>query len=226
MARKLQSDIIEFTFPTQEEVLAAQRACCGRACQACETPMEYAWRKRDVDLSLLLEVAIREELTPAERRAVEQYWFAQKTLREIGEESGIAPNAVYGTLKRGEKRLYRVLRYVVMYQHDMEEDTQIMPAVLQRAAAILAAKYATPETFGQRLQALRRASALSLEKAAQLIQQDSQRLIALERGVAVPTLQEAVMLAAAYAVSLDAIVLGSERRKTSDEQDPEQGNTI
>ena len=43
-----------FEFIDEEEMKAAQLACCGRVCNRCETPAAYAWRKREVDLAILL----------------------------------------------------------------------------------------------------------------------------------------------------------------------------
>ena len=59
-----------FTFPAREEIKAATNICCGRFCGSCETPVEYAWRARDVDMSALLDMAIENELTQAEQKAV------------------------------------------------------------------------------------------------------------------------------------------------------------
>ena len=58
MKSNVREEDIIFRYPSKEEIKAAQLACCGRCCDACETPAEYAWRKRSVDLSVLLENAI------------------------------------------------------------------------------------------------------------------------------------------------------------------------
>ena len=57
----------DITYPDEDEIKAAQLACCGRVCRDCEAPAAYAWRKREVDLALLLEKAIENELTEHER---------------------------------------------------------------------------------------------------------------------------------------------------------------
>ena len=56
-----ESDVRE-QFPSREEIKAAQLACCGRCCNQCESPAEYAWRKRDVDMRFCLKEPLRMNL--------------------------------------------------------------------------------------------------------------------------------------------------------------------
>ena len=64
--------LLDINYPDEEEMKAAQLACCGRVCKECETPVAYAWRKREVDMALLREFAIENELTETEKNIVVQ----------------------------------------------------------------------------------------------------------------------------------------------------------
>lgn len=55
MSKRSVEAAMDFSFPTPEERRAAMCVCCGSHCPGCESPDDYAWRRRDVDLSVLAE---------------------------------------------------------------------------------------------------------------------------------------------------------------------------
>ena len=55
--------------------------------------------------------ALREEITPKQRRALLLYYAEGKNMREIGEQLGLDKSTVSRTIQRGETRLRRCLRY-------------------------------------------------------------------------------------------------------------------
>ena len=113
MKQQENSELKKLSYPSREEIRAAQLACCGRCCNACEAPAAYAWRKREVDMSFLLEKAIQKELTEAERGVISEFWFEEKTLTEIARKRNIAASSVKGTLGRAQAKLEKVLSYAV-----------------------------------------------------------------------------------------------------------------
>lgn len=54
---------------------------------------------------------LREDVTEKQREAMLLYYAEGKNMREIGEALGIDKSTVSRTIKRGEKRLRRCLRY-------------------------------------------------------------------------------------------------------------------
>ena len=110
MKSNIREEDIIFRYPSKEEIKAAQLACCGRCCDACETPAEYAWRKRGVDMAILLEKAIEAELSESERKAVRAHWYESMSVKEIAASQGISSAAVSVTLKRAQDKLHRALR--------------------------------------------------------------------------------------------------------------------
>ena len=54
---------------------------------------------------------LREDLTPKQQRALILYYSEGLTMREIGERLGVNRSTVSRTIKRGEARLQRCLRY-------------------------------------------------------------------------------------------------------------------
>ena len=55
--------------------------------------------------------ALREELTDRQRQVVVLYYGHRLNTREIGEKLGVSRSTVARTIKRGEARLRRCLRY-------------------------------------------------------------------------------------------------------------------
>lgn len=55
--------------------------------------------------------ALREELTDRQRQVVVLYYGHRLNTREIGEKLGVSRSSVARTIKRGEARLRRCLRY-------------------------------------------------------------------------------------------------------------------
>ena len=52
-----------------------------------------------------------EDITEKQRRALLMYYAEGKNMREIGEATGVNKSTVSRTIKRGEQRLRRCLRY-------------------------------------------------------------------------------------------------------------------
>jgi RNA polymerase sigma factor (sigma-70 family) len=58
-----------------------------------------------------LILAMREEVTPKQRQALLLYYADGLNMREIGAMLGVDKSTVSRTIKRGERRLQRCLRY-------------------------------------------------------------------------------------------------------------------
>ncbi len=198
-------------FPSREEIRTAQLACCGRCCTQCESPAEYAWRKRDVDMAILLEKAIENELTETERRTIKDHWFNNEGVTEIAEKRGVNPSAVNRTLSRAQEKLERVLSYTVCYQR-MQSNENIVPIVLGRAKVIAAARNAVGGTTGDRITRLRQSQNLTREILAPALDVSVKRLAQLESDV-VPTGEELAALSVFFNVTADYLLKGE-----SDEQ--------
>ena len=55
--------------------------------------------------------ALREDVTPKQRQVLLLYYSEGLNMREIGEQLGVDKSTVSRTIKRGERRLQRCLRY-------------------------------------------------------------------------------------------------------------------
>lgn len=67
--------------------------------------------------------ALREDVTPRQRQTLLLYYAEGLNMREIGEKLGVDKSTVSRTIKRGERRLQRCLRYgAERYLRGMEED--------------------------------------------------------------------------------------------------------
>ena len=65
--------------------------------------------------------ALKEDVTPKQRRALLMYYSQGLNMREIGEQLGVDKSTVSRTIQRGEKRLRRCLRYgAAAFLNDVE----------------------------------------------------------------------------------------------------------
>ena len=65
--------------------------------------------------------ALQEDVTPKQRQVLLLYYAEGLNMREIGERLGIDKSTVSRTIKRGERRLQRCLRYgAEAYLRDMD----------------------------------------------------------------------------------------------------------
>ncbi len=207
-----QSEENIFTFPDEQEIKAAQAICCGRYCSACEAPAEYAWRKRDVDMSLLLEEAIENELSDIEKKLVTYYWFDSLTVSEISLAEDISTSAVSTTLKRALGKLEKALGYAVKYQRDLDNET-VIPLVLGKAAAIIAARRVSDGGICDRVHNLRMSQNLSREKLGKAIGIPATRLKTIESGLADAEVFEIITLSEFFNVTTDYILKGENNEK-------------
>ena len=196
-------------FPSEDEIKAAQRVCCGRCCKQCETPAEYAWRKREVDLSFLLERAIRTELTDFEREVIMGHWFDSKTITQLANSRGCSISLISKTLKNGEEKLERVLRYVVMYQENLFDESAVS-IILGRARVISAARNVVGGSSGDRIRRLRLSQSIKPKSLARALGMTTARLKMLENG-AEPNSAELLSLSMFFEVTIDYILKGEKR---------------
>lgn len=181
MKKKSKESDVRLEFPSKEEIKTAQLACCGRCCTQCESPAEYAWRKRDVDMAILLEKAIANELTDTERKTVTEHWFDFKSLTEIADMRDVNLSAVNRTLSRAKEKLERVLSYAVCYQQNLKNES-VIPVALGRARVIAAARNAVGGNSGDRITRLRQSQNLTKEILASALGITVERLGRLEQG--------------------------------------------
>lgn len=206
-----EEDIL-FVYPDKNEIRAAQLACCGRCCTSCEAPAEYAWRKRSVDMALLLEQAIENELSAVEKSVIRDRWLESLSVREIALKRKSSPAAVSTTLKRAQEKLHKVLSYAVRYQNDTLNES-IVPLELGRAKAIAAARSFSGGSVAERLANLRRRENLSREAQSRATDISAPRLASFEKGNAQPDLPELIVLSGFFGVTTDYILKGENNGK-------------
>ncbi len=204
--KQINQDVKLKYYPDEEEMKAAQLACCGRHCTACETPAEYAWRKREVDMAILLEKAIREELTQTEREIITEFWFNSESLTSIASKRNIKPPSVKGTLNRAQEKIENALRYAVCYQQNIMSET-IIPVVVGRARVIAAARNSCSGSCGDRITRLRQSQSLSRETLESATGIPLSRISKIELG-SNPTADELVALSEFFDVTTDFILKG------------------
>ena len=66
--------------------------------------------------------ALRQDVTPRQRQVLLLYYAERMNMREIGERLGVNKSTISRTIKRGEARLRRCLRYgAEIFLNDTED---------------------------------------------------------------------------------------------------------
>lgn len=200
MTLSIISDNKIYSLPDENEIKNAVKICCGRCCTACESPVEYAWRKREVDLSHLVDIAIENELTHREKGIIKDIYFNDLSAADVAAKLSVTPAAVYSTLGRALEKLKKVLRYVVIYQQDylgpVDTDSKVM-----KALDVLSAQRLPAPDPGSKLRNLREGRALSLTKVSEASGIGRQTLYRLEKGEKLPDAAEIISLCRLYNIS-------------------------
>lgn len=194
------------SYPSEEEIRRAVKICCGRCCFACETPVEYAWRRRKKDLADILSLAIDRELTERERDVIKDYYFNDMSAEEIARKRGISRAAANAAKKRAEQKLRKALCYLKIYLSGSDEATED-DIRIDSEAAILAARRMKGGDTGIRIAKLRKERALSYGAASRMTGISIKRMMKIEGGEALPDAGEIRKICALYSVPY-AQVLG------------------
>ncbi len=207
MPKKKIEAAMDFSFPSPEERKAAMSVCCGSHCPGCESPDDYAWRRRDVDLSLLADEVIEKRLTPKEREVMTAYWFGGKTLSAIASEFGVCTSSVSRCLEKAQKKLYDALSCAVAYQHNIE-NIDFLPIAVRRALAVSAAKRFEPKNIGERIRKLRCSQNIGEQLLSEATGIPIKCLRAIEESGEMPTLSQIVLLAGFFETTTDYLLKG------------------
>ncbi|HOO26669.1 MAG TPA: hypothetical protein PKW24_08665 [Clostridiales bacterium] len=199
---------IEETSPlTAEETASALANCCGKLCKMCEPPDDYAYRRRSVDLSKLLVKAVENDLNPFEREAVTLYWFEGLTLTEIAQRTGRAPPNFLKTLARAKERLHTLLKAVVQYQYDLEND-ELTPLAVQKALLVAAASQREAGSLGGRIKNERVARNIEISALAPALNISERRLRAAEEDKIRLYADEVLAIAYFFDLNVDYLLKG------------------
>lgn len=77
-----------------------------------ENPSDYSDNSKQIErLKISLKKAIDSELTCCQKRAVEEFYFNNKSITEIAIELGVNKSTVSRHLKRAKEKLGQALKY-------------------------------------------------------------------------------------------------------------------
>ena len=186
----------DLTFPGESEIKAAQKVCCGCDCKMCESPVEYAWRKRRVELALLVERAIENELTEREKSVIHDRFYENMTVTEIAEKNGISHQGVRKVLLNAERKIKEKLEYAVYYIHDSEK-RELVPLKIREAMVISLACQGI-DGFSNQLKNARIRQGISPGQFSKITGISQKRVEKFENGEAEPKSDEIKKICAFY----------------------------
>ena len=205
-------DEAELSLPGEKEVRNAVKICCGRCCTACETPVEYALRKSQLDLADLLNIAVERELSEKEREAVNEVYYKGVSPGDFAEERGISPSAVYCLLTSAKQRLKNALYYVMLYLDGYEGKEK--EGRVYESLAVNRARGARAPEIGQRLRNCRLSAGVSLQKAATVSGLEKGAVYRFEQGDSQPVFNKLYALCAAYGIKPEKLFAEDENEQS------------
>lgn len=173
------------------------------------SPEEERGRQAACRLAQVLEVAIREELSPAQRQVLERYWFDGEKTPQIARELGQNRSTVARTLRRAQEKLHGCLKYAMLALHSEAQARDFSQAVAG-AAQVLAAGGGPENTMGERIRKLRLRHALTKKQLAAALSVDEAAVSRWERDVELPDTPALMGLALFFGVCADEILFGGE----------------
>lgn len=193
--------------PFADEASMAQLAYDRWARAQAENMAEFIYRRRTVDLAILLRQAIDEELNDNQRKMIRMRYYENKTPTQIARLTGLHLSTVQRTLKLAEETLQKRLKYVVEYQHNLTE-VPILPLVVREAMVVSAARHTVAHAFPERLHTLRVGENLSADAVADAAEIPPERYALLESGEKEANAGELLRLSAFFNVSVDSLLKG------------------
>lgn len=170
-------------------------------------PEEEHGRQAAHRLAQALEVAIREELSPAQRQVLERYWFDGAKTPQIARELGLNRSTVARNLRRAQEKLQGHLKYAVLALHG---DAPDFAQALAGAAQALAAGGCPESSVGVRCRKLRLQQALTPKQLAVALSVDEAAVSRWERDAELPDTPALIGMARLFGVRADDILFGLE----------------
>lgn len=195
---------------TEKDINSAQKAYTFWEDSKNETPIDFISRKKNVDLSYLLNEVIEKELTETEQEILRMFYFENITISSIAKKLCLHRSTIARRIECINDKIYKNLKYAIKYEFDQKDD-YIVPIAVSEALALCAVKSSQPHNVGGRLLKLRKLSALSCCKLSICTKIPEPRLKELEKGNSTITIEEAICLAAFFGVSTDYILTGKEQ---------------
>lgn len=202
----IEDEIMPVSYPDEEEIRKAVRICCGRCCKACESPVEYAWRKRRTDLAALLGVAIENELTDREKTVIKDLFYNGMTVTQVANRDGVSTSAVSLVAGTAKEKLKKALRYVIMYQNDTLQD-DLTENFTADAVTLSRASHIKGETIGERVRNRRISAGLSVKKLGALTSLEEGRIYRIEGGTVLPDAGELMAFCGVFGVTPNELML-------------------
>ncbi len=204
-----------FSYPDRKEIETAVKLCCGRCCDACESPVEFAWRKRRIDLAYLVGLAVENELTPRERQVIRSVYYEGKSNAQTAEKYRLSRETVRSARKRAEEKLRHALKYVKYYIDDRIPltDSSLLPGDV---LSVIRARETRAANLGGKLFRLRSAKAFPVKLISDITGISVSRLRKFESGGALPDALEIGELCAAYGVTPNEIFDYDNERKENE----------
>lgn len=178
--------------------------------QAFLSPAEERGRQAACSLAQVLEVAIREELSPAQRRVLERYWFDGEKTPQIARDLGLNRSTVARTLRRAQEKLYGRLKYAVLALRG-ESQAQDLAQAVAAAAQVLTAGGCPENTVGERIHKLRARHALTKKQLAAALSVDEAAVSRWERDVELPDTPALIGMAQLFGVRVDEILFDGDQ---------------
>ena len=173
----------------------------------CENRDSFVFRKRVLDLSHILDIIIRNELTQSERDIFIDSVLKEISQKEIAEKYNVTSSTVYRIRERAIKKAKHFLQYVFMYQRDCLNGN-LTPLELKKIFTLSATRLSPQSSFSHRLRKLMAKENVSEGDISSCLDIRPADFNDLVSGQRLPNTTELLSLAAFFKTTTDYLLKG------------------
>ena len=172
-----------------------------------ESRSDYLSRKREVDMSVLLENVIENDLSDTQRRVLRKMVVEGVKPQVIAEELSVNLSTVYKIYNNAIEKIRTLLKYAVMYQQDCL-GKELLPLDVKKSLCRIARKEYSGSSVAHRLRALMGCENISAQMVSEACGIEQTRLEAILTFKQKIGAEEAVVLSGFFNITTDYLLKG------------------
>lgn len=173
---------------------------------------EYLERKREVDMSVLLERVIENDLSDTQRRVLKKIAVDGQKAQMIAEELSVNISTVYRIYNNAVEKIRELLKYAVMYQRDCLKE-ELLPLDIKKYLCCLAIKNFSEKSINHRIRALMMRERISLNQLCEACGIEEKRMKLILESTEQISPQEAVVISVFLNTTTDYLLKGEKNEQ-------------
>ena len=175
--------------------------------ELCENGNSFVLRKRVLDLSRIIDIIIKNEVTQIERDIFIDSVLKESTQKEIAEKYNLSRETIYRIRERVIKKTKKFLQYVLMYQRDCINEN-LTPLELKKIFTLSATRLSPAFSLSHRLRKLMAKENINQNDVCSCLNMKPVDFKNIVNGQRLPDAKELLSLAAFFKTTTDYLLKG------------------